>query len=128
MSVINKVGRRKTAIARVYIEPGDGKVTINKKDIKDYFLASTLHYQVNLPFETTETLGQYNVKATVRGGGSSGQAEAVRLGIARALCDIDEENRPLLKKDGLLTRDSRMVERKKPGQPKARKKFQFSKR
>lgn len=128
MSVINKVGRRKTAIARVYIEPGDGKVTINKKDIKDYFLASTLHYQVNLPFETTETLGQYNVKATVRGGGSSGQAEAVRLGIARALCDIDEENRPLLKKDGLLTRDSRMVERKKPGQKKARKKFQFSKR
>lgn len=128
MSVINKVGRRKTAIARVYIEPGKGQVTINKKDIKDYFLASTLHYQVNLPFELTETLGQYDVKATVRGGGSSGQAEAVRLGIARALCDIDEENKPKLKKDGLLTRDSRMVERKKPGQKKARKKFQFSKR
>jgi small subunit ribosomal protein S9 len=128
MSVINKVGRRKTAIARVYIEPGKGQITINKKDIKDYFLASTLHYQVNLPFEITETLGQFDVKATVRGGGSSGQAEAVRLGIARALCDIDEEHKPKLKKDGLLTRDSRMVERKKPGQKKARKKFQFSKR
>lgn len=128
MSVINKVGRRKTAIARVYIEPGKGKVTINKKDIKDYFLSSTLHYQVNLPFELTETLGQYDVKATVRGGGSSGQAEAVRLGVARALVEIDEENKPKLKKDGLLTRDSRMVERKKPGQKKARKKFQFSKR
>ncbi len=128
MSVINKVGRRKTAIARVYLEAGKGQVTINKKDIKDYFLASTLHYQVNLPFELTETIGQFDVKATVRGGGSSGQAEAVRLGIARALCDIDEEHRPKLKKDGLLTRDSRMVERKKPGQKKARKKFQFSKR
>lgn len=128
MSVINKVGRRKTAIARVYIEPGKGQVTINKKDIKDYFLASTLHYQVNLPFVLTDTLGQYDVKATVRGGGSSGQAEAVRLGVARALVEIDEENKPKLKKDGLLTRDSRMVERKKPGQKKARKKFQFSKR
>jgi small subunit ribosomal protein S9 len=128
MSVINKVGRRKTAIARVYLEPGKGGVTINKKDIKDFFLAETLHYQVNLPFEVTETLGQFDVKATVRGGGSSGQAEAVRLGIARALCDIDEEHKPKLKAKGLLTRDSRMVERKKPGQKKARKKFQFSKR
>lgn len=128
MSAINKVGRRKTAIARVYIQPGTGSITINKKDIKDYFLASTLHYQVNLPFELTNTLGQFDVKVTVRGGGSSGQAEAVRLGISRALCEVDAENRPLLKKDGLLTRDSRMVERKKPGQKKARKKFQFSKR
>jgi|EP00389_Voromonas_pontica_P005109 small subunit ribosomal protein S9 len=128
MSAINKVGRRKTAIARVYIQPGNGSITINKKDIKDYFLASTLHYQVNLPFELTNTLGQFDVKVTVRGGGSSGQAEAVRLGISRALCEVDAENRPLLKKDGLLTRDSRMVERKKPGQKKARKKFQFSKR
>lgn len=128
MSAINKVGRRKTAIARVYLEPGNGTITINKKDIKDYFLASTLHYQVNLPFETTNTLGQFDVKANVRGGGSSGQAEAVRLGISRALCEIDAENRPLLKKEGLLTRDSRMVERKKPGQKKARKRFQFSKR
>ncbi len=128
MSAINKVGRRKTAIARVYMQPGNGSITINKKDIKDYFLASTLHYQVNLPFELTNTLGQFDVKVTVRGGGSSGQAEAVRLGISRALCEVDAENRPLLKKDGLLTRDSRMVERKKPGQKKARKKFQFSKR
>lgn len=128
MSAINKVGRRKTAIARVYLQPGNGSITINKKDIKDYFLASTLHYQVNLPFEITNTLGQFDVKVTVRGGGSSGQAEAVRLGISRALCEVDAEHRPLLKKDGLLTRDSRMVERKKPGQKKARKRFQFSKR
>lgn len=128
MSITNKLGRRKTAIARVYIQPGSGAVTINNKELKDYFLSSTLHYQVQLPFEKTNTIGQFDVKVNVRGGGTSGQAEAVRLGIARALCEIDAEHRPLLKKDGLLTRDSRMVERKKPGQKKARKRFQFSKR
>ena len=128
MSITNKLGRRKTAIARVSIQPGSGAVTINNKELKDYFLSSTLHYQVQLPFEKTNTIGQFDVKVNVRGGGTSGQAEAVRLGIARALCEIDAEHRPLLKKDGLLTRDSRMVERKKPGQKKARKRFQFSKR
>ncbi|KAB2914956.1 30S ribosomal protein S9 [Oscillatoria amoena NRMC-F 0135] len=128
MSVINKIGRRKTAVARVYLAPGTGAITINNKDLKTYFPELTLQYQVNLPFEKTGTAGQFDAKINVQGGGISGQAEAVRLGISRALVEIDEAHKPALKKDGLMTRDSRMVERKKPGQKKARKRFQFSKR
>ncbi len=128
MSVINKIGRRKTAVARVYLAPGTGAITINNKDLKTYFPELTLQYQVNLPFEKTGTAGQLDAKINVQGGGVSGQAEAVRLGISRALVELDAEHKPSLKKDGLLTRDSRMVERKKPGQKKARKRFQFSKR
>jgi small subunit ribosomal protein S9 len=128
MSVINNLGRRKTAVARVYLQAGSGVITINNKDLKTYFSDLTLQYQVNLPFEKTSTVGQFDAKITVRGGGISGQAEAIRLGIARSLVEVDAEYKPMLKTDSLLTRDSRMVERKKPGQKKARKRFQFSKR
>jgi small subunit ribosomal protein S9 len=128
MSMINKVGRRKTAVARVYLEPGTGTITINNKDLKTYFPEGTLQYQVNLPFEKTGTVGQFDAKVTVDGGGSKGQAEAIRLGLSRALVEVDAEHKSALKKDGMMTRDSRMVERKKPGQKKARKRFQFSKR
>jgi small subunit ribosomal protein S9 len=128
MSVINKLGRRKTAVARVYLQAGSGAIIINNKDLKVYFPELTLQYQVNLPFEKTGTTGQFDAKINVQGGGISGQAEAIRLGIARALVEANAEYRPMLKPDSLLTRDSRMVERKKPGQKKARKRFQFSKR
>jgi small subunit ribosomal protein S9 len=128
MEVIHKIGRRKTAVARVYLTPGNGKVTINKRDLENYFPTATLQYKVQQPFALTGTEGAYDVKVNVYGGGITGQAEAVRLGISRALCDIDVENRLTLKPEGLLTRDPRMVERKKFGQKKARKKFQFSKR
>ena len=128
MEVIHKIGRRKTAVARVYVSKGKGNVTVNSKDIKDYFPTATLQYKVNQPFTLTETLSSFDVKVNVYGGGINGQAESVRLAIARALCEINEENRSVLKKEGLLTRDPRMVERKKFGQKKARKKFQFSKR
>ncbi len=128
MSIVHKIGRRKTSVARVYVRPGSGNITINKKDSKEYFGTDVLVYKVNQPFILTETLGQYDVTVNVFGGGITGQAEAIRLGISRALVEINEENRLLLKPHGLLTRDARMVERKKPGQKKARKKFQFSKR
>ncbi|WP_027376675.1 30S ribosomal protein S9 [Kaistella palustris] len=128
MSVVHKIGRRKTSVARVYVRPGSGNITINKKDSKEYFGTDVLVYKVNQPFLLTETVGQYDVTVNVFGGGITGQAEAIRLGISRALCEINEEFRLLLKPHGLLTRDARMVERKKPGQKKARKKFQFSKR
>lgn len=128
MSVVHKIGRRKTSVARVYVRPGSGVITINKKDSKEYFGTDVLVYKVNQPFILTETVGQYDVTVNVFGGGITGQAEAIRLGVSRALCEINEENRLLLKPHGLLTRDARMVERKKPGQKKARKKFQFSKR
>jgi small subunit ribosomal protein S9 len=128
MEVIHKIGRRKTAVARVYLTPGNGKVTINKRDLENYFPTATLQYKVQQPFALTGTEGNYDVKVNVYGGGITGQAEAVRLAISRALCDIDAENRLTLKPEGLLTRDPRMVERKKFGQKKARKKFQFSKR
>ena len=128
MEVIHKIGRRKTAVARVYISSGKGNITVNKRDFKDYFATPTLQYKVNQAFELTNTTGQYDVKINVYGGGITGQAEAVRLALSRALCEVDEENRGLLKPEGLLTRDPRMVERKKYGQKKARKKFQFSKR
>jgi small subunit ribosomal protein S9 len=128
MGVIHKIGRRKTAVARVYLSEGSGSVTINKRPLDSYFTTGTLQYKVNQPFELTETVGKYDVKASVFGGGITGQAEALRLAISRALCEIDQEFRTALKPEGLLTRDPRMVERKKFGQKKARKKFQFSKR
>jgi small subunit ribosomal protein S9 len=128
MGVIHKIGRRKTAVARVYLSEGSGSVTINKRPLDSYFTTGTLQYKVNQPFELTETIGKYDVKASVFGGGITGQAEALRLAISRALCVIDQEFRLALKPEGLLTRDPRMVERKKFGQKKARKKFQFSKR
>ncbi len=128
MSIVHKIGRRKTSVARVYVRPGSGNITINKKDSKAYFGTDVLVYKVNQPFLLTETVGQYDVTVNVFGGGITGQAEAIRLGISRAMCEINEEFRGLLKPHGLLTRDARMVERKKPGQKKARKRFQFSKR
>ena len=128
MSTVHKIGRRKTSVARVYVRPGSGVITINKKDSKEYFGTDVLVYKVNQPFLLTETVGQYDVTVNVFGGGITGQAEAIRLGVSRAMCEINEEFRLLLKPHGLLTRDARMVERKKPGQKKARKKFQFSKR
>lgn len=128
MEVIHTIGRRKTSVARIYLSEGKGEITVNKKAYTDYFPTATLQYKINQPFQLTETEGNYDLKVTVKGGGFNGQAEAVRLAISRALCQIDEENRTALKPEGLLTRDPRMVERKKYGQKKARKKFQFSKR
>ncbi|MBM3453326.1 MAG: 30S ribosomal protein S9 [Bacteroidetes bacterium] len=128
MEVINTLGRRKTSVARVYLSKGKGKITINNKDIKVAFPIDILQAKINQPFAATNTLGQYDVKANVFGGGINGQAEAIRLGISRALVEISEDNKVNLRSEGLLTRDPRMVERKKPGRPKARKRFQFSKR
>jgi len=128
MEVVHKIGRRKTAVARVYVKEGSGKITVNKRDLNDYFSTATLQYKVRQPFTLTETDGNYDVKVNVYGGGINGQAEAVRLALSRVMCEIDQENRTVLKPEGLLTRDPRMVERKKFGQKKARKKFQFSKR
>ena len=127
MEAINKIGRRKTAVARVYLKPGTGKITVNGKDYKEYFTTATMQYVVRQSLETVNAGEQYDVTANLDGGGVKGQAEALRMGIARALCEVNAENRPALKAKGLLTRDNRMVERKKPGQPGARKKFQFSK-
>jgi len=128
MEVLNSLGRRKTAIARIYVKDGNGKITINGKDFKEYFHTANLHYVVEQPLMLTENLGIYDIKVNLKGGGINGQAEALRLAISRALVKINEEYRPILKENGLMRRDPRMVERKKPGQPKARKKFQFSKR
>lgn len=128
MEVINTLGRRKTAVARVYMTKGKGNVTVNKRDYKEFFPVAVLQSKIVQPFELTDTVGEYDIKVNVAGGGINGQVEAIRLGIARALVEVSEENKPLLKEEGLMTRDPRMVERKKPGQPKARKKFQFSKR
>ncbi|MDT0605709.1 30S ribosomal protein S9 [Croceitalea rosinachiae] len=128
MEVVHKIGRRKTAVARVYVSEGKGNITVNKKPLEEYFTTATLQYKVKQPFTLTETDGNYDVKVNVYGGGITGQAEAVRLALARVMCEINEENRTVLKPEGLLTRDPRMVERKKFGQKKARKKFQFSKR
>ncbi|MBL0175183.1 MAG: 30S ribosomal protein S9 [Ignavibacteria bacterium] len=122
------VGRRKTAVARVYLAPGTGKISVNGRDIDRFFPTQTLLDEVRMPFTVTETNGRYDTFVTVKGGGVTGQAGAVRLGIARALLSLDEEYRPKLRVSNLLTRDSRMVERKKYGQKKARKRFQFSKR
>jgi small subunit ribosomal protein S9 len=128
MDTINTSGRRKTAVARIYLTEGTGKVTINKRDVEQYFPEGVLRYKINQPFALTETTGKYDVKVNVAGGGITGQAEAVRLAISKALIDINEEWKSVLKAEGLTTRDPRMVERKKFGQKKARKKFQFSKR
>ncbi|MAC18022.1 MAG: 30S ribosomal protein S9 [Flavobacteriales bacterium] len=128
MQTINTSGRRKNAIARVYMTQGTGKVTINKRDITEYFPLPTLQYKVKQPFMITETLDQFDIKANLDGGGITGQAEALRLAISKALIEVNEELKPSLKAEGLTTRDPRMVERKKFGQKKARKKFQFSKR
>ena len=128
MDVIHTIGRRKTSVARIFLGEGKGKITVNKKDYTEYFPTPTLQYKIQQPFALTATEGSYDLKVTVVGGGTNGQAEAVRLAISRALCQINEDHRSVLKPEGLLTRDPRMVERKKFGQKKARKKFQFSKR
>lgn len=128
MAIVHKIGRRKTSVARVYMQEGNGEIFINGRELKDYFTTAVLQYKVEQPFLLTGTKGKYNVDVKVFGGGITGQAEAIRLGISRALCEVDPEFRLELKPEGLLTRDPRMVERKKYGQKKARKKFQFSKR
>lgn len=124
----NTTGRRKEAVARVYINRGSGNITVNDKEYKSYFPLIYLQNQVELPLKTVESLDQFDIVVNVKGGGPKGQAEAIKLGIARGLCAIDSELRPALKKEGLLRRDSRVVERKKFGKAKARKSFQFSKR
>ena len=128
MDTVHAIGRRKTSVARIYVSKGKGSITVNKKKYTDYFSTPALQYKIQQPFLLTNTEDNYDLNVTVKGGGSNGQAEAVRLAIARALCKINEEYRTDLKPEGLLTRDPRMVERKKFGQKKARKKFQFSKR
>ena len=129
MEQTHALGRRKAAVARVYLTPGKGNITINDRALETYFPLESLQYIVKQPFEVTGTLGQFDVKVTLVGGGIKGQAEAVRLGISRALSELDREAyRSALKAAGFLTRDAREVERKKPGQPGARRKFQFSKR
>jgi len=122
------IGRRKTSVARVILKSGSGKITINDKEFEKVFPLLVSREDITKPFNVTETKGKYDVYVKVKGGGSTGQAQAIRLGIARALIDTNPEFRPALKIEGLLTRDPRMVERKKYGQPKARKRFQFSKR
>ncbi|MDT0675099.1 30S ribosomal protein S9 [Autumnicola musiva] len=128
MEVIHKIGRRKTAVARVYVSDGNGNITVNKKEMNDYFTTGTLRYKVNQALNLTGNDQTFDVKVNVYGGGITGQAEAIRLALSRAMVALDEEHRTTLKPEGLLTRDPRMVERKKYGQKKARKKFQFSKR
>ena len=128
MEVINTIGRRKSAVARIYVSEGKGNITINKRELKEYFPAETLQYIAMQPLNLLEVAEKYDVKANLDGGGPKGQAEALRLALSRALIEIDAESRPQLKAAGFLTRDPREVERKKPGQPKARKRFQFSKR
>jgi small subunit ribosomal protein S9 len=128
MEVIHKIGRRKTAVARVYVATGSGNITVNKKDVADYFSTGTLQYKVRQPLNMTGNNERLDIKVNVYGGGITGQAEAIRLAISRAMVELDAENRSILKPEGLMTRDPRMVERKKFGQKKARKKFQFSKR
>lgn len=128
MEVINTLGRRKTAVARVYVQPGNGQITINKRELAKYFTVETLQNLVRRPLELTNNVDKLDIKANLDGGGIKGQAEALRLAISRALIEMDPEHRPILKSNGFLRRDPRMVERKKPGQKKARKKFQFSKR
>jgi small subunit ribosomal protein S9 len=128
MEIINTIGRRKTSIARVYVKPGKGQIIVNDRELNDYFQSEILQTTVKQALTLVKLDGQYDVTVNVEGGGNKGQAEAIRLGIARALVNINAENRPPLKKEGLLTRDSRMVERKKPGRRKARRTFQFSKR
>lgn len=129
MSVINTSGRRKTSVARIYMQPGKGTITVNKRKLEDYFTTEVSRLIINQPFALTQQEGKYDVNVNVKGGGITGQAEALRLAISKALCEIDNDGfRPSLKPAGMLTRDSRMVERKKYGKRKARRSFQFSKR
>ena len=128
MEVIHKIGRRKKSIARVFMSEGKGKITVNKKSFSDFFDTAILQYKIQQPFNLTETKDKFDLLVTVKGGGVNGQAEAIRLAISRALVEFNDEFKPALKSEGLMTRDPRMVERKKFGQKKARKKFQFSKR
>ena len=126
--VINAIGRRKAAVARVYVQAGAGNITINSKELQSYFPSSILQFVVKQPLNEVGVAEQYDIKVNLKGGGFNGQAGAVRLAIARALVKIDAEHKAALRKAGFLTRDARIVERKKPGQPKARRRFQFSKR
>jgi small subunit ribosomal protein S9 len=128
MDIINTIGRRKTSVARIYLQSGKGNITINEKDFKVYFPSEILQLIVKQPLEILDVDGNYDIVINVDGGGPTGQAEAVRLAISRALVEIDPESKPALRKEGFMTRDPRMVERKKPGRRKARRKFQFSKR
>jgi small subunit ribosomal protein S9 len=128
METINAIGRRKAAIARIYLNEGKGQIIVNEKDFKEYFPDKQLHYVVEQPLNLLEVRGNYDIKVNLNGGGIAGQAEALRLAISRALVQLNPENKPALRAEGFLTRDPRVVERKKPGQPKARKRFQFSKR
>ena len=128
MQIVNTIGRRKTSIARVYVQPGKGDIKVNDRDLKEYFLSEIHQTTVKQALVTVKAVEQYDVTVNVEGGGIKGQAEAVRLGIARALVEINAEHKPALRKENLMTRDSRMVERKKPGRRKARRRFQFSKR
>ena len=128
MEVVNAIGRRKSAVARVYLSEGTGKITINKKDINQYFPSAILQYVVRQPLQLLEAAEKYDIKANLDGGGYTGQSQALRLAIARALVKVNEEDKKALKDQGFLTRDSRAVERTKPGQPKARRRFRFSKR
>ena len=128
MEVIHKIGRRKTSVARVYMSEGKGNIMVNKKSYSEFFDTAILQYKIQQPFSLTETKDKFDLSVTVKGGSVNGQAEAIRLAISRALVEFNEEFKPVLKSEGLMTRDPRMVERKKFGQKKARKKFQFSKR
>ena len=128
MEVVNALGRRKSAVARVYVTEGTGKITINKKDVTEYFPSAILQYVVQQPLALLDVAEKYDIKANLDGGGFTGQSQALRLAIARALVKINEDDKKALKSQGFLTRDSRAVERKKPGRPKARRRFQFSKR
>ena len=128
MEVINAIGRRKNAVARIYLSEGTGKITINKKDLTEFFPSAILQYVVKQPLQLMEVEGNYDIKATLNGGGFTGQSQALALAIARAIVKINADDKKKLKDAGFLTRDSRSVERKKPGQPGARRRFQFSKR
>jgi len=128
MEAVNAIGRRKAAVARVYLTEGSGKIVINKRDLENYFPSSILQFVVKQPLNKLNVLEKYDIRINLNGGGYKGQSEAARLGIARALVKINPDDKPALRAEGFMTRDPRVVERKKPGQPKARKRFQFSKR
>ena len=128
MAVVNALGRRKSAIARIYVSEGTGKITINKRDLTEYFPSTILQYVVKQPLNTLDVVEKYDIKVNLQGGGYTGQSQALRLAIARALVKINAEDKKALRAEGFMTRDSREVERKKPGRPKARRRFQFSKR
>ncbi|MBO4662765.1 MAG: 30S ribosomal protein S9 [Bacteroidaceae bacterium] len=128
MAVVNALGRRKSAVARVYVQEGSGKITINKRDLTEYFPSTILQYVVKQPLTTLDCAEKYDIKVNLQGGGYTGQSQALRLAIARALVKINAEDKKALRAEGFMTRDAREVERKKPGRPKARRRFQFSKR